>query len=190
MCDSAQAGTQTCARASENPEPLTLALSHDGQRRLCCLCPAGRGRSGRRQRRRPGRVRGPVSPLPAVGEGGLRRRPGEGGSKPAAFFTPPCMSFPRKRESSYFSWIPACAGMTHHPLVCHSRESGNSVGFLDSCLRRNDTVLPHSFGASPCTTRNSIVPKKPPLTPNTVSCMSFPRKRESGCFSGFPLARE
>jgi len=30
---------------------------------------------------------------------------------------PLCRSFPRKRESSYFFWIPACAGMTRCPLI-------------------------------------------------------------------------
>ena len=54
---------------------------------------------------------------------------------------PPWMSFPRKRESSYFFWVPACAGMTHRPLTPNTGS--------------------HSFGASPCTTRNSIFPKKP-----------------------------
>ena len=64
---------------------------------------------------------------------------------PARTPQPPCMSFPRKRESGCF--------------------------FLGSCLRRNDTLPPHpsSHGASPCTTRNSIFPKKPLDSQHSIS---------------------
>jgi len=38
-------------------------------------------------------------------------RPGGAKKATAPLWFPPWMSFPRKRESSWFFWIPACAGM-------------------------------------------------------------------------------